>query len=207
MPTVSAKPAAAAAAPAATEAPAKKGKGKLIVIIAAVLVLAGGGGGAWFFLNKKPHDAEHEEASAAAEKPHAAPTYMAMENMVVNLADPGGERFAQIGITLDLDNEKTAEKIKAIMPVVRSRVLMLASQRTSEELLKRDGKEKLADDVVAEVSRALGYEVDEPKPVKAKAKAEAEGDDEEDAAPKKKRKKKAAASPVNGVLFSAFIIQ
>ena len=202
---MSAKPAAAAAPAAATEAP-KKGKGKLIVIIAAVLVLAGGGGGAWYFMNKKAH-ADTDEAAAAPEKAHAAPTYMAMENMVVNLADPGGERFAQIGMTLDLDSDKTAEKVKAIMPSIRSRVLMLASQRTSEELLKRDGKEKLAADVVAEVSRALGYEVDDepaPKPVKAKAATE---DDEEDPPPKKKKKKKVAATPVNGVLFSAFIIQ
>ena len=78
---------------------------------------------------------------------------MALENMVVNLADPGGERFAQIGITLDLEDDKTAEKIKTLLPAIRSNVLMLVSQRSSEELLKRDGKEKLADDIVAEVSR------------------------------------------------------
>ena len=73
---------------------------------------------------------------------------MPMESMVVNLADPGGERVAQIGITLDVDSDKTVNRIKVMMPAIRSRVLILVSQRSSEELLKRDGKEKLAGDIV-----------------------------------------------------------
>ena len=72
--------------------------------------------------------------------------------------------------------------------------------------MNREEKEKLAADIVAEVSRAIGYEVDEPAPKKAKAKA-AEADDEEEPAPKRKKKRKAEPSPVNGVLFSSFIVQ
>ncbi|RZL87197.1 MAG: flagellar basal body protein FliL [Variovorax sp.] len=179
----------------------------LMIIIVAVVLLGGGAGGAWFYMQKRAAAAATDEepvAHAPAEK--HAPTYLPLESMVVNLADGGGERFAQIGVTLDVENEKTAEKIKTYMPAIRSSVLMLVSQRTSEELLKRDGKEKLANDIVAEVSRAIGYEVDEPAPKKAKAKA-AEADDEEEPAPKRKKKRKAEPSPVNGVLFSSFIVQ
>ena len=153
----------------------------LIGLVAAV-VFAGGGGGAWFFLNKKGPDAAQAEPAAQKESKRAAPTYLALENMVVNLADPGGERVAQIGITLDLEGEKTVDQIKAFLPVIRSNVLVLISQRSSEELLKRDGKEKLATDVVAEVSRALGHKGD-------------------------KGESKAGAGPVHGVLFSSFIVQ
>ena len=201
-------PAATAAAAQAPEAPKKGGKkSMLMIIIVAVVLLGGGAGGAWFYMQKRAAAAATDEepvAHAPAEK--HAPTYLPMESMVVNLADGGGERFAQIGVTLDVENEKTAEKIKTYMPAIRSSVLMLVSQRTSEELLKRDGKEKLANDIVAEVSRAIGYEVDEPAPKKAKAKA-AEADDEEEPAPKRKKKRKAEPSPVNGVLFSSFIVQ
>lgn len=201
-------PAATAAAAQAPEAPKKGGKkSMLMIIIVAVVLLGGGAGGAWFYMQKRAAAAATDEepvAHAPAEK--HAPTYLPLESMVVNLADGGGERFAQIGVTLDVENEKTAEKIKTYMPAIRSSVLMLVSQRTSEELLKRDGKEKLANDIVAEVSRAIGYEVDEPAPKKAKAKA-AEADDEEEPAPKRKKKRKAEPSPVNGVLFSSFIVQ
>ena len=198
---------AKAADPAAPATDKPKGKKGLVIALVAVLVLAGaGGGGAWYFMNKKGHDATAKEEPAHEEeapsgKHGAAPVYLAMENMVLNLADPGGERVAQVGITLELENEKTVEKIKTLMPKVRSGVLMLVSQRTSDELLKRDGKEKLAIDIRAEVSDVLGYEVESSKPAKAKG----DGADDEEPAPR--RKKRAAYSPVQGVLFSAFIVQ
>ncbi|WP_296798478.1 flagellar basal body-associated FliL family protein [Variovorax sp.] len=121
---------------------------------------------------------------------HADATYLALENLIVNLADPGGERVAQIGMTLDVRDEKTAARLKTLMPVVRSRMLMLVSQRTSEELLKRDGKEKLADDVMIEVTRVLN-------PDAARA--------VDDEAPRARKPR--ASGPVRGVLFSSFIVQ
>lgn len=194
--------AAAAVAPAADSGAAKpKGKSKLLVIIvAAVVVLGAAGGGAWFFLGKKNATAEHADEAPAAK--HAAPTYLALENMVVNLADPGGEKVAQIGITLDLESDKTADQVKSLLPKIRSGLLILISQRTSEELLKRDGKEKLAADVVTEVAQSLGYEAPKRKAKKAKVEEDEEGEAQAPA-----KSKAHAAGPVNGVLFSSFIVQ
>ena len=199
---MSAKPADSAAA---TEKP--KSKKMLMIVIGAILLLGGGAGGTWFFLNKKNHAAGHEEV-AAVEEPakDAKPSFLALENMVVNLADPGGERVAQVGITLELESDKSVERIKQLAPKIRSGLLMLVSQRTSEEMLGRDGKEKLAIDVMNEVSRTLGYEVDEPKPRKTAKVAKAD-DDEEEAPVRKKSRRNVPQSPVLGVLFSAFIIQ
>jgi flagellar FliL protein len=60
---------------------------------------------------------------------------------------------------------KTAEQIKQYLPSIRSGILMLTSQRTSEELLQREGQgEKLAADILREVSRPLGYSVSSSKP-------------------------------------------
>jgi len=73
---------------------------------------------------------------------------------------------------------------------------MLISQRTAEELLKPEGKEKLAKDILRESSLPFGG-----------------GDEEhedESAAPKKTAKKKKIVHPeypVVGVLFSSFIVQ
>ncbi|MDM0089794.1 MULTISPECIES: flagellar basal body-associated FliL family protein [unclassified Variovorax] len=186
-------------AKAADSAPATdKPKGKLkplLLGLAGVLLLVSGAGGTWFFLNnKKAHAPAHEE-EAVAETPKAAtPSYLALDNMVFNLADGGGDRVAQVGITLELQNDKAAEQIKQLMPKIRNGVLLMVSQRTSEELLKRDGKEKLAGDIQVEVSRLLGYDIESPKPAK--------GDED---APV--RRKKSAQGPVQAVLFSSFIVQ
>lgn len=187
------------------KAPAKS-KMMLIIIVAAVLVLALGGG-AFFYISKQRAAAaaeDGEEAVPAKSAAHAAPTtppaYLPLDNMVVNLADPGGERVVQVGITLEVSDLPSVDKVKAFLPTIRSGILMLVSQRTAEELLTQDGKQKLAKDILRETARPFGG-----------------GDDEEDAEhgdaakakkkPKSKAKARHAEYPVVGVLFSSFIVQ
>jgi len=186
-------------------APAKSKKMLVIIIAVVVVVLViGGGAAAWFLSNRSHADEEEGGAPAAARKeaPKVAPTFLPMENMVVNLADPGGDRFAQIGVTLELEDVKTSDQVKLYLPTIRSGILLLVSQRTSSELLSRDGKEKLAADIRREVSRPLGYAV--PKERARAAEAEQEGDGEAEDRPARKRSER---NPVLRVLFSNFIIQ
>lgn len=183
----------------AEEAKPPKSK-KMLIIILAVVLLAGGGGGA-FFMMKKPKAGAEEEHPVEHAKPAAPPTFLPLETLVVNLADPGGERFAQLGITLEISDPKVADSVKAYMPTIRNAVLMAVSQRTTSELLTPEGKAKLAKDIRREVSTPLGYEVE---------------DDDEEAedshAPKKpakgkKAKKSPPPNPIKNVLFSSFIVQ
>ncbi|WP_325343399.1 flagellar basal body-associated FliL family protein [Xylophilus sp.] len=193
-------------APSAADAAAKPRNKKPLVIGLAVVVLAAAGGAAWFVKSRQAHaddeeGAEPQAAAVAHADPKAVPTFLAMENMVVNLADPGGDRFAQIGITLELDNDKTAERVKVYLPAIRSGILMAVSQRTSQELLTREGKDKLAADVLREVSKPLG--LPEPKARKPRPREEGVEEDEDDEPPRRAP----APSPVRRVLFSSFIIQ
>ena len=199
-------PAAAADAP-----PAAKGKKKLIIIIAAVaVVLAGGGGGAVFMMKKKAAAAaeaeeggdSHAPAKAAAKHdPKAVPVFVPLEPFTVNLADRDAERFAQVGITLEIDDAKTGEQMKAYMPAIRNNILMALADRTAGELMTREGKAKLSEKIKVETSRALGIEIEEEEP-------EAAEEEEKPAKKKKKKAKKAApALPVKAVHFSNFIIQ
>ena len=205
------------AAPAATAnadaAPAKGGKKKLIIIIAAVLVLVlGGGGAAMVLMKKKPAEVDedgggHAKAEVAEpvkakskRDPKHPPTFVLLDPFTVNLADKESERYAQIGVTLEIDDAKTAEELKTYMPAIRNNILMVLAHKTAAEMLTREGKEKLAKSILYAAVRPLGYEVDD--------------DDEQeepvaDTAKKKKKKKKAAppALPVSAVHFSNFIIQ
>ena len=146
------------APPAAAPAKSKKMLIIILGVVVAVLVI-GGGAAAWLLSSRSQAEDEEGAAPQRKEAPKVAPTFLPMENMVVNLADPGGDRFAQIGITLEVEDAKTAEQVKLYLPTIRSGILLLVSQRTSAELLQREGKEKLAADVLREVSRPLGYPV------------------------------------------------
>lgn len=180
-----------AAAPGKEPAKSKK----LIVIgaVVALLVIVAAAVGL-FLVNKQRHAAD-DDAAEAKTAAVLVPTFLPMENMVVNLADTGGDRFAQIGITLELQDEKTATAVKQFMPSIRNGVLMLVSQRTAEELLRREGKEKLAADILAEVSRPLGVKNG------AQRASEEQMDEEYDERPRRR------SNPVRRVLFSSFIIQ
>ncbi|GAA3982308.1 hypothetical protein GCM10022279_02350 [Comamonas faecalis] len=185
-------------------APAKNKKLFIVLVVFAVLLVAVLGA-AWFFLAQRnaygDEDAPQRPAAAAAAK--QPPTYLPMDNMVVNLADPGGDRFAQIGITLELADAKTAEQVKNFMPTIRSGVLMLVSQRTADELLTREGKEALALEVRRAVSQPLGYRVSKPRKAKARQDEDDFDDDDDFDAPRARRD----SNPVIAVLFSSFIIQ
>ncbi len=198
------------AASAATPGDAPKGSKKLIVIIAAVLVLLAvlvGG----FLMMKSGGAAEQDEAGEGAAKvvkkhePRKVdrtgpPTFVPLEPFIVNLADRDAERFAQVGITLQVDDAKMSEEMKAYMPAIRNAVLLILSHKTSEELLSSDGKTRLADEIRREAARAMGYEVEDP-------------DDEEEVADdpaKKKRKKRRRVesyNPIVQVHYANFIIQ
>jgi flagellar protein FliL len=188
---------------AAPEAgPPAKSKKLLIIIGALVLVLVLAGGGAFFFISKQRAAAADEEGGELPEKAKAAhvapgmpPAYLPLDNMVVNLADPGGERVAQVGITLEVLDAHASDTVKAYLPTIRSGILMLISQRTAGELLKPEGKEKLAKDILREAIIPFG--------------GGDENHEEEDSAKSKKKKKRAAnvEYPVKGVLFSSFIVQ
>ncbi len=195
--------ATAAPTATATDAPAPaKGKKKLIIIIAvAVLVLAGGGGAAMVLLKKKPA-AEGEDgepaASATQHDPKAVPVFVPLDPFTVNLADREAERYAQVGITLEIADAKVGDQIKIFMPAIRNNILMAIADRTASDIAGREGKLALAEKVRREASRAMGIEVEEEDP-----------EAEEDEAPKKKKPKKKAAQvlPIKAVHFSNFIIQ
>jgi len=114
-------------------------------------------------------------------------------------ADRETERYAQVALTLELDDPKTADHVKAFMPAIRNNILMVLAHKTSAQVLGAEGKTKLAGELQRATSRALGVEVDEP-------------DQDEEAAtdaPKKKKKKRKVdvALPITAVHFSNFIVQ
>ena len=211
-------------AAAAAEAPPPKGKKKLIIIVAAALLVLLIGGGAAVFMMKKSAaaaaaaeaaDGEGEDAGAkhkpekavAAHPPardsHNPPTFVPLDPFVVNLSDRDSDRFAQIGVVLEVDDAKFAEQMKVYMPAIRNGILLVLANKSSQQLLDRAGKEALAQEIMREAVRPMGIEID--------------ADDDEDAdkpaaddAPKKKKKKKKKPpvyNPVRSVNFSNFIIQ
>jgi flagellar protein FliL len=204
---------AAAAATETGDVAPKKGKKKLIIIGAVVALLVVAGGGTAVYLKKKAdaaaeaaaEEADDEDGDAGSKKlaakehkkddKHTPPVFVPLDPFVVNLADREADRFAQVGMTLEVTDAHVGDEIKAFMPAIRNNVLLLLSHKSSEELMQPEGKEQLAREVRREALRPMGYEVE----------------DEDGSHGAKKKKKKAAEHaeelPIKSVQFSSFIIQ
>ena len=218
MSAVIANPAAVSGA-----VPFKRGKKKLLILIAAVLalLLAAGGGAVWI-LKKRAHaalEASGEEgmtaeAAHAAAKPdaHTPPTYLPLDPFIMNLADKDSDRYAQIGITLEVESSMFADQMKGYMPAVRNAILMIIAHKTSKDLLGRAGKEELADEIMRESVRPMGIEIAAPDPVTPAPLVEGAGRSVQDEVPVKavrpaKKPGETIRNPVQHVHFSSFIIQ
>jgi flagellar FliL protein len=203
---MSAAPAATATA-AADAVPVNKGKKKKLILIAAGLavLLAIGAGAAVFVLKKRAAaaaaaaaDGEDGEVAAEAKPVRAdlkhAPTFTPLDPFTVNLADREAERYAQVGITLELNDAKAGDLLKAYMPAIRNNILLALGSKTAAQLMERDGKLRLAAEIRREALRPLGFEVELPAagaPISRSAQHESE-----DGEP-----------PIRAVHFSNFIIQ
>ncbi len=196
--------AAAEAVPVPAKKPRRKLPKKLLVILAIVgVLLAGAAAATVVVLKKKAAFAAAlagENGTLAADEaralqdqgrrnPGKPPTFLPLDPFVVNLADREQERYAQIGITLQIDNAEVAEQLKAYMPAIRNGVLMILAHKSSAELLERAGKEQLAAEIMRESVRPLGIEVAPAAPVAGRPRVPA------------------VHNPVEKVHFSSFIIQ
>lgn len=174
-----------AANPQETPKKTKSAAGKLVLwaVLGAALV-GGGAASAWYFLQGRP--AEAATAAAPKKKPQKKQLFTTLETFTVNLQDPRGERFAQIGITLQFEDPDLEATLKDRLPAVRNAILLLISAKQIEELLTLEGKQKLAEEIRVRAARAAGVEVPEPG-----------------AAPGRNT----PANPIHAVLFSQFIVQ
>ena len=172
-----------------------KGRKKLFGLIVLMFFISAGGGGAWFFFDRLK--GENKEVESEESKLSKAPKlYFPLDPMVINLSDSGGDRFAQVGITFQIREEKSAEAIKKMQPTIRSAILTTLSQKASEELLSRQGKEKLALDILEEVGNVFGVKPDSPQTERLKP-------GKVETIPSKNQ----AKNPVLEVLFSSLIVQ
>lgn len=178
------------------EAPKKKSKKLLIIIVAAVLVLVlGGGGAAYFLMKKSAADAAAQEedgppakaAKAKKKEAHAAPpVFTKLEPFVVKLQAEAQEAYVQAVPELKLKDAPVAEQVKAFMPEIRHKVLMILAGKKASELTNPAGMQTLANQLRVTINAILTQEA----PDKA---MEKEDQDEE--------------GLVQAVFFSSLIVQ
>jgi flagellar FliL protein len=135
---------------------AKKKNLKPLIMIVAAVVLLGGGAAAYFLTrHSAPATGADGKPVAEAEKPKEVkpPAFVEFEPFTSNLKDP--EKFLQIKLTFQVENDKAAEAIKDIMPVARGAIVPVLSSQDPVELMTNEGKEKMSKQIVEATNQAI----------------------------------------------------
>ncbi len=152
----------------------KSSKLKLIIILVVVLLLAGGGGGAaWYFLvMQKPDvaemDADMEDvdedvpATVKTKKnkkkksSNEPPIFTGLDPaFVVSFKDQSQARFMQLSVELMSRDQEVIDIVDSYKPMIRNNLLLLFSSQKFEEIVTREGKEKLLEQTLEEVNNTL----------------------------------------------------
>jgi len=155
-----------------------------------VLLLAIAGGAAVFMMSQGHDD---EEAAAEAEDhasgkvdPSHPPIFVNLDAFTVNLRSEGNiDQYLQVVTVLRVAAPEDDAALKAYMPEIRHRILILLSGKRATDLSTPEGREHLSDEVKVAVNGVLGGG-------KPKKKGEDHGGGD---------------GPVQSVLFTSFIIQ
>jgi flagellar FliL protein len=135
-----------------TGASAKPKSRTLLIIVGLAIALATGGGGAFWYTRTAAAPA------AQAEPSHAVRGSVALDPFVVNLADAGASRFLRLTVNILVADAATAAHVKenlvGVMQV-RSSILELLTQQTSDRLATPDGKATLKKAIVDRIATVM----------------------------------------------------
>ncbi len=152
---------AAPAKPEVEAAPTGGGKSKLVIILIVVLVvllIAGGGAAAWFFTHQSSGKAVAGKKVADDEDAGKPPVFLPLDppftvNLVPDTNSGDSEKYLQVAITIQVNNDKAVDNFKLHMPLIRSRILMLLAAQKASVLLTEDGKNALIKAIEAQLTQ------------------------------------------------------
>ncbi|NCX27001.1 MAG: hypothetical protein EBX16_08565, partial [Burkholderiaceae bacterium] len=88
-------------------------------------------------------------------KQNAAPIYIPLDEMIVNLPGRGGEHYLQTKIVLRTADSSTEGKVKQFMPVIRDKIITVLSSRQMQELATVEGKTMMAREVALVINSII----------------------------------------------------
>lgn len=135
----------------------------LIAMLVGAIIAAMGFGGAFYYFARSGRISLRKGAISKGVTPAEAPTHLvALDPLLVNLADEGESTYVRLSITLRVEDAGAAKESKAasnksgddVIATARDTALTVLGQQTANSLLAADGKEQLK----AELLKALNQQ-------------------------------------------------
>lgn len=128
-------------------AASRKSRSLLLIGLLIVLLAVASSVAVYFFLDARNGSGATEVVNdEPVEAP--APIFVTINPFTVNLQSDYGDRLLYVGLSLRVRDEATSTFLTQHMPEVRSRLLMLLSGKSAEELIKPEGKVQLKQQIL-----------------------------------------------------------
>jgi len=141
----------------------------LLIIVGLMLLLVLVMGGGMFMIYTKLPSASPKAVAPEAEpepgsipekaKPEEIGAVVSMDTFIVNLADPGGNRYLRVTMDLELAGKtagKTAgDELAKRMPQIRDAILMILSTKRYADISTPEGKTALREEILNAVNGLL----------------------------------------------------
>lgn len=151
----------ATAASLSAASPAPRRSSKLLIALVIVIGIAAAGAAAYVFIPRLTGGAAAPATEAAKAPTPEKPIFVMLDPLTVNLQSEGRSRFLQIGMALKVRDEQTKAHIVEFMPELRSRLLVLLSNRPPESLVTPEDKARLAEEIRKALNAPLAAEMPE----------------------------------------------
>ncbi|MEI2606265.1 flagellar basal body-associated protein FliL [Erwinia aphidicola] len=140
----------------------RSGRLLLMILMFIVMIAACGFSGYLFWEMKKlqanPVNPANTDGTAAVKKPvDAEPLYQSLSTFTVSLkpTEKESDRVLFVGVSLRMADKHSMLILEKFLPEYRSRLLILLSKLSYEELSTNEGKQQLMDKIKDEVSKPL----------------------------------------------------
>jgi flagellar FliL protein len=139
-----------------------KSKKMLFIILGAVLVLALGGGAAYYFLVMR---GDSKSAESSKPKIPELQIFVPLEAFTVNLRPESSEpqQYLQTTLNLQVPSEEMSATLKARMPELRSRILLILTSKKASELTTVEGKNALITEITEQLQKPFSGSETEQK--------------------------------------------
>ena len=131
----------------------------LIIIIAVAVLFIGMVGAGFFILWNKISQMPQDPATVAEmpieeEENVIGPLY-ALDTMIVNLSDHGGQRYLRVTMALELSDPDAQATVEGRLPQVRDAILMILPTKSYDDVSTTDGKIALRTQVMEKINSLM----------------------------------------------------
>ncbi|WP_251978167.1 flagellar basal body-associated protein FliL [Salinicola avicenniae] len=132
---------------AATQTSPRKGRSLIVIGLLIVLLAVASSVAVFFFLDSRSN-AGSAEVTEETPPPPPVPIFVTIAPFTVNLQSDYGDRLLYVGLSLRVSDQATSDFLTQHMPEVRSRLLMLMSGKSADELIRPQGKLQLKQEIL-----------------------------------------------------------